>query len=65
MAPETIDKSSNAAHRAAGRVLAINPGTTSTKFGIFTRAGEELTRNIHHGDDEILRFKGRPMLDRL
>ncbi len=48
-----------------GRVLAINPGTTSTKFGIFTRAGEELTRNIHHGDDEIERFKGRPMLDRL
>jgi butyrate kinase len=48
-----------------GRVLAINPGTTSTKFGIFTRAGEELTRNIHHGDEEIERFKGRPMLDRL
>jgi butyrate kinase len=47
------------------RVLAINPGTTSTKFGIFTRAGEELSRNIHHGDDEIQRFRGRPMLDRL
>lgn len=64
MAPETIDKTANAADRPLGRVLAINPGTTSTKFGIFTRAGEELTRNIHHGDDEILRFKGRPMLDR-
>jgi butyrate kinase len=48
-----------------GRVLVINPGTTSTKFGIFTRAGQVLTRNIHHGDDEIQRFKGRPMLDRL
>jgi butyrate kinase len=47
------------------RVLAINPGTTSTKFGIFTRAGEEMSRNIHHGDDEIERFRGRPMLDRL
>ena len=64
MAPETIDKTANAADRPLGRVLASNPGTTSTKFGIFTRAGEELTRNIHHGDDEILRFKGRPMLDR-
>jgi butyrate kinase len=64
VAPETIDKTANAADRPLGRVLAINPGTTSTKFGIFTRAGEELTRNIHHGDDEILRFKGRPMLDR-
>jgi butyrate kinase len=46
-------------------VLAINPGTTSTKFGIFTRAGEQLSRNIHHGDDEIGQFRGRPMLDRL
>ncbi|MGO9324113.1 MAG: butyrate kinase [Terracidiphilus sp.] len=47
------------------RVLVLNPGTTSTKFGIFTRAGEEMSRNIHHGDDEIERFRGRPMLDRL
>jgi butyrate kinase len=69
VAAETTDKTDCAAdratNRAEGRVLAINPGTTSTKFGIFTRAGEELTRNIHHGDDEILRFQGRPMLDRL
>jgi butyrate kinase len=47
------------------RVLAINPGTTSTKIGVFTRAGEEFARNLHHGDEEIARFKGRPMLDRL
>ncbi len=47
------------------RVLVLNPGTTSTKFGIFTRAGEESSRNIHHGDDEIERFSGRPMLDRM
>ncbi|HXR39139.1 MAG TPA: butyrate kinase [Terracidiphilus sp.] len=47
------------------RVLVLNPGTTSTKFGVFTRAGEEMARNIHHGDDEIERFRGRPMLDRL
>ncbi len=65
MAPEAISKTTGAGDRAEGRVLAINPGTTSTKFGIFTRAGEQLTENIHHGDDEILRFKGRPMLDRL
>ena len=48
-----------------GQVLVINPGTTSTKFGIFTRAGQVLERNIRHGDDEIHRFQGRPMLDRL
>jgi len=65
VAPEAISKTSSTADRAAGQVLAINPGTTSTKFGIFTRAGEELTRNIHHGDEEIQRFKGRPVLDRL
>ncbi len=48
-----------------GRVLVLNPGTTSTKFGIYTRDGEEMARNIHHGDDELARFQGRPMLDRL
>ena len=53
------------AKNEAERVLVINPGTTSTKFGIFTRDGEEVARNIHHGDDEIERFCGRPMLDRL
>jgi butyrate kinase len=47
------------------RVLVLNPGTTSTKLGIYTRAGEEMARNIHHGDEEIERFRGRPMLDRL
>lgn len=50
---------------AAQRVLVINPGTTSTKFGVHTPAGEEFARTLHHGDDEIERFRGRPMLDRL
>lgn len=49
----------------SGRVLVINPGTISTKIGIFTRAGEEMSRNIRHGDDEVNRFRGRPMFDRL
>jgi len=62
VAPDAINKTAGSADRAEGRVLAINPGTTSTKIGIFTRAGEEFTRNIHQGDDEIERFKGRPML---
>ena len=61
-----MTQSTNATRdEAAGRVLAINPGTTSTKFGVYTRAGEEMSCNIHHGDDEIERFRGRPMLDRL
>ena len=50
---------------ATARVLALNPGTTSTKFGIFTRTEEEFSQTIRHGDDELLRFKDRPMIDRL
>jgi len=46
------------------RVLAINPGSTSTKIGVYTREGAELTRTIRHGDEELLRFRGRPMIDR-
>ena len=61
-----MTESANATHdETSDRILAINPGTTSTKFGVFTRAGEEMSRNIHHGDDEIQQFRGRPMLDRL
>src|SRR5579862_8449491 len=47
------------------RLLVINPGTTSTKFGVYTRDGAEMARNLHHGDDELARFRGRPMMDRL
>lgn len=49
----------------AACVLAINPGTTSTKFGIYTRTREVFAKTIRHGDEELLRFKDRPMLDRL
>lgn len=48
-----------------GRVLVVNPGTTSTKFGVFTPAGKELSCTLRHGDEEIERFHGRPMIDRL
>lgn len=56
---------SQAQHLAGGRILAINPGSTSTKFGIYTRAGAEIERNLIHGDEELERFKGRPMMARL
>lgn len=51
--------------REEDRVLALNPGTTSTKFGVFTRTGEEMSRTLRHGDEEISRFRGLPVLDRL
>lgn len=49
----------------SGHVLVINPGTTSTKIGVFTRDGEQFSQTIRHGDEEIERFKGQPMLARL
>lgn len=46
-------------------VLAINPGSTSTKFGLYTRAGAVWVRTVRHGDEELRRFGGRPMVARL
>jgi len=49
----------------SSRVLVINPGTTSTKLGIYTHEGAEWERTITHGDEELARFSGQPMLARL
>jgi butyrate kinase len=46
------------------RVLVINPGSTSTKFGVFREEGAEWVNSIHHGDEEINQFRGRSMLAR-
>jgi butyrate kinase len=46
------------------RVLVINPGSTSTKFGVFTRKGPEWVSSVHHGDEELEQFRGRSMLAR-
>ncbi len=48
----------------SNRVLVINPGSTSTKFGVFTRAGAEWVTSIRHGDEELEQFRGRSMLAR-
>jgi butyrate kinase len=45
-------------------VLVINPGSTSTKFGVFTRQGPEWVSTVHHGDEELEQFRGRSMLAR-
>lgn len=44
-------------------ILAINPGSTSTKFGIF--AGENPMRlwNVRHGEEELLPFRDRPIFE--
>jgi butyrate kinase len=49
----------------SSRVLVLNPGSTSTKLGVYTRAGAELVRTLRHGDEELARFRGRPMVARL
>ncbi|MGA8742394.1 MAG: butyrate kinase [Terracidiphilus sp.] len=48
----------------SNRVLVINPGSTSTKFGVFNAKGAEWVSSVHHGDEEIDQFRGRSMLAR-
>jgi butyrate kinase len=43
-------------------VLVINPGSTSTKFGVFTPAGPEWAHTILHGDLELEEFRGSSAL---
>lgn len=45
-------------------VLVINPGSTSTKFGVFTRRGPKWVGSVRHGDEELGQFRGRSMLAR-
>jgi len=49
----------------SGRVLVINPGSTSTKLGVYTKDGPELVRTVHHKDEDLAQFRGRPVLDQL
>jgi len=48
----------------SNRVLVINPGSTSTKFGVFSKDGPEWVTTVQHGDEEIEQFRGRSMLAR-
>jgi butyrate kinase len=49
----------------SGRILVINPGSTSTKFGIYTKDGAELVHTVRHTDEDLAQFRGRPVLDQL
>jgi butyrate kinase len=44
------------------RVLVINPGSTSTKFGVFSRTGAEWVTSVPHSDKELEEFRGRSPL---
>ena len=45
------------------RILAINPGSTSTKFGVFDGSKAVLVRNLRHSEAEMAPFLGRPVLE--
>jgi butyrate kinase len=45
------------------RVLAINPGSTSTKLALYIQERLDFVLNIRHSDDEMAHFRGRPILD--
>jgi len=45
------------------RILAINPGSASTKFAVYVNERAELVQNIRHSDEEMAPFRGRPVFD--
>ena len=44
---------------SSSRVLAIDPGSTSTKFGVYTRDGAEWVSEVRHSDAELAPFRGQ------
>lgn len=46
----------------ASRVLVINPGSTSTKIGVFRKDGVEWVAVLKHSDDDLDRFHGQSIL---
>ncbi len=46
-------------------ILAVNPGSTSTKIGLFRGEEEEFSEEIRHPDGELAMFANRPVLDQL
>lgn len=45
------------------RILAINPGSTSTKIGLYVSERPAFVKNIRHSDAEMAQFRGCPILD--
>jgi butyrate kinase len=51
--------------RGAHRIVAVNPGTTSTKYGVFAVDEALVTGTLRHPDADLAPFAGRPILDQL
>lgn len=44
-------------------ILAINPGSSSTKIALFEDDAAQFTKTLRHSDSELAKFRGRPILD--
>ncbi len=44
-------------------ILAINPGSTSTKFAVYIDERPSLVKNIRHSDADLAPCRGRPILE--
>lgn len=47
------------------RILAINPGSTSTKIAVYRDEGAEMSETLRHANEEMAPFRGRPVLDQI
>jgi len=47
------------------RIMAVNPGSTSTKVAVFDDGALVFGETIQHDDDALAPFRARPMLDQL
>jgi butyrate kinase len=45
------------------RILAINPGSSSTKFGLYENECPKFTKNIRHSEADLAQFRGHSILD--
>lgn len=45
------------------KILAINPGSTSTKFAVYDNERPCLVQTVRHSDSDLAGFRGRPLLE--
>jgi len=45
------------------KILAINPGSTSTKIAVYVDETPRVVKNIRHSEEEMAQFRGRPILE--
>ena len=45
------------------QIVVVNPGSTSTKFGLYRDDKPHFVSNLRHTDAELEPFRGRPILD--